>query len=82
MWMETKLKPYGVPRTQDLIYLDVASIQAFGLASHCGRTPGKSGDYRPYIRGNRKAATRRIWKRKARAAGRAAIYEALNENEL
>jgi hypothetical protein len=73
------MKPYGVPRTKDLIYPDVADIQRLGLASHCGRIPGKSGDYRPYICGQSKARTRRIWKRKARAAGRAAIKEGFNE---
>lgn len=71
------MKPYGVPRVPEIEYPDVADIQRLGLASHCGRIPGKSGDYRPYIRGQNKARTRRIWKRKARAAGRASVIEGL-----
>ena len=73
------MRPYGIPRVPEVEFPDVGDIQLFGFKGSCGRFAGKSGDYRPYIRGNNKAATRRIWKRKARAAGRAAIYEALNE---
>ena len=76
------MRPYGIPRDPELEYPDVGTIQAYGFKSSCGRFPGKSGDYRPYICGAHKARTRRIWKRKARAEGRAAVKKGLTEWKL
>lgn len=73
------MKPYGIPRLPELEFPDVVDVQRFRGKSSCGRLAGKSGDFRPYIRGNNKAATRRYWKRKARATGRAEIQAGLNE---
>lgn len=75
------MKPYGIPRIPELEFPDVADIQHLGLASHAGRLPGRSGDYRPYIRGENKAKTRRYWKRKARAAGKREIQANLREDQ-
>lgn len=72
------MRAYGLPRNNDVEFPDVADIQRFGRASHVGRLPGKSGDFRPYIRGKNKAATRRYWKRVARAEGRRFISNELH----
>jgi hypothetical protein len=76
------VKPNGIPREPELEYPDVGTIQAYGFKSSCGCLPGKSGDYRPYVCCAHKARTRRIWKRKGRAEGRAQIQEGLSEWEL
>ncbi|HAM52833.1 MAG TPA: hypothetical protein DCP92_19850 [Nitrospiraceae bacterium] len=76
------MKPYGIPRDPELEYPDISTIQTYGFKSSCGCLPGKSGDYRPYLCGANKARTRRIWKRKARAEGRAAIQGGLTEWKL
>ena len=73
------MKPYGIPRDPELEYPDVGTIQAYGFKSSVGRIAGKSGDYRPYICGAHKARTRRLWKRKARAEGKAAIMAGMDE---
>lgn len=74
------MKPYGIPRVPELDFPDVYDIKKFGFASHIGRLPGKSGDFRPYIRGTNKASTRRIWKRKARAEGKSIIRKELQNS--
>lgn len=66
------MKPYGVRVIEGP---DVADIQATGRKSRVGRLPGRSGDYRPYSRGENKAKTRRYWKRIARKANREACNE-------
>jgi len=63
------MRPYGVRIIEGP---DVADIREMGSASHVGKLRGKSGDFHPYNRGASKAATRRFWARKARAAGKAA----------
>jgi hypothetical protein len=60
------MRGYGLPRTKDLEYPDIDDIQTYGLASHVGQFPGKSGDYHGYLRPKSKARNRRIWKRKER----------------
>ena len=51
---------------------DCGSLASYALASHKGHLAGKSGDYRSSLRNPAgKAATRRIYKRRARAAGKA-----------
>lgn len=72
------MKPYGIPRVREAEFPDVADIQKFGFKSSCGRIAGKSGDYRPYIRGNHKAWVRRIWKKRERTITREAIRNMLD----
>lgn len=68
------MRPYGVPIEQ---FPDVGDIQEMGAKSSVGKFPGKSGDYHGYIRNpERKAETRRRWKRVARAEGKLACKEA------
>ena len=75
------MKPYGIPRVPEIDFPDVGDIQRFGFKSSCGKIVGKSGDFHPYLCPNHKARTRRIWKRKARAEGKATINNALREEE-
>jgi hypothetical protein len=75
------MKPYGIPRDPELEYADVATIQKYGGKSSSGRIAGRSDDFRPYICGEHKARTRRIWKRKARAESRAQIRAGMNKWE-
>jgi len=59
---------YGLPRIQDLITPDCADIHEYGLKSSIGRNP-KYGCIKNSFRNSRnKRDTRRIWKKKARAA--------------
>jgi len=54
------MKPYGLPRNDDVAHPDVADIKRFGLNTSAG---GKD-----YFKNKRtKAAVRRIWKKKERA---------------
>lgn len=76
---ETIVRPYGIPRTLDVAFPDVGDIRRFGLASHVGSLPGKSGDFHPYCRGEKKARTRRIWKRRERTNAARAIRAILTE---
>jgi hypothetical protein len=59
------MTPFGLPRHPDLEHPDKADIKRFGLAStdRCARAD----------RG--KTSTRRIWKKKARAAQRAQLRQ-------
>ena len=66
------MKPYGV---RIIECPDVADILETGRKSRVGRLPGRSGDYRPYSRGENKARTRRYWKRIARRTNREACEE-------
>ena len=61
------MRAYGLPRHMDVQYPDIRDIQMYGLASHVGKFPGKSGDYHPYLRSNHRAWVRRIWKKRERA---------------
>ena len=38
------MKAYGIPRTKDVEWPDVADIQNYGMSSHVGKYPSKSGD--------------------------------------
>lgn len=59
------MKPYGIPRTPDLISPDIADIQEYGLKSSTGRLPGKP--YKSYIRDSRaRKRARRRWKKSER----------------
>lgn len=66
------MRPYGVKVIESP---DVADIKEMGSKGSAGKFAGRSGDYRPYSRGASKAASRRRWARKARAAGKAACSE-------
>ena len=67
------MKPYGLPRDGDVSHPDVADIHLYGLASHVGHIAGPGGDFRSNFRSvTAKAISRRIWKRAARRANRAA----------
>lgn len=52
------MKPYGLPRNDDVENPDVADIQLYGLKT------SKGG--RCYQKPKSKASSRRIWKKKAR----------------
>lgn len=65
------MKPYGIPRKLLWMYPDMGDIAQGGLKSSTGRFPGKSGECRSNFKNSSaKRATRRIFKRKARAEGR------------
>ena len=72
------MKPYGLPRVHGVAHPDCADLLEFGRASHVGHIRGRSGDFRNSTRNpDSKATTRRIYKRRARAAGRTEIASAL-----
>lgn len=52
------------------VYPDAADIRYLGLSSRHGDTPSSS-----------RSSTRRIWKKKARAASRKSIRDAVNEED-
>ena len=59
---------YGLPRIKDLINPDCLDIQNYGLKSSISRDP-KYGCIKNSFRNSKnKRDTRRIWKKKARAA--------------
>ena len=64
------MKPYGVPRRDNIERPDVADIQNTARAGHVGKFPEKCGKFKPYIRSteNRKAI-RRYYKKKIRREG-------------
>ena len=71
------MKPYGLPRVSAVSEPDLADIKEFGRPGRVGNLPGKGGDLRSHFkRAASKAATRRVFKRRARAEGRAEIAEA------
>lgn len=74
------MRAYGILRFRELECPDVATIQEFGLKSSAGRFPGRSGDYHPYSRSQRRRITRRFWKRRARAEGKHEIQVNMMEN--
>lgn len=67
------MKAYGIPRDSSYAYPDKGDIRDFGLPGCAGSFPGKGGEYRSHFKNAAaKAATRRIYKRRARAEGKAA----------
>jgi hypothetical protein len=66
------MKPYGVRIIEGP---NVADIREMGSNSRTGKLSGRSGDNRPYSRGNSKRRTRRYWKRRARRTNREACNE-------
>lgn len=64
------MKGYGLPRNDDVAHPDLADISFFGL---------KAGRLHPKwtANGDNKRKTRRIWKKKARQAGKRRILEDL-----
>ena len=65
------MKAYGTFRSFQ--WPDVGDIQEMASPSRVGRLRGRGGDYRGYVCSNNKAATRRLQKKRTRAAARAAI---------
>lgn len=64
------MKPYGVPRNDDVEHPDVADIKLYGLKTAIGG--------RDYFKNKAaKKQTRRIWKRKARTESKEIIKEGL-----
>lgn len=64
------MKAYGLPRNDDVANPDAADVRTFALASHIGRFAGKGGDTHSSFRSSAaKRATRRYYKRVARAEG-------------
>lgn len=61
------MRPYGVILEA---WPDVADIKAMGRKGSIGKFAGRSGDHHSICRGASKAATRRNWKRQARAAAK------------
>lgn len=62
------MRAYGVKIIE---FPDVADIKTMGSASHVGKFAGRSGDFHGYNRNTAaKAATRRLWARKARSEGK------------
>jgi len=70
------MKPYGVPRAPELDgWPDLADIHNFGLKSYWNKLPGKNGERKNSFRKPAvKARRRRIWKKKARRAGKKLIF--------
>jgi len=67
------MKPYGLPRFSWLDYPDVEDIHYFGLKSSIGNIK-RHGEFRGIHRNKiSKTATRRFWKRKARAKAKKEI---------
>lgn len=65
------MKAYGVPRIKDVESPDCADLFSFALKSSKGRLREKGGDFKSNVRNAKvKAATRRIWKQKARRANK------------
>jgi hypothetical protein len=65
------MKPYGLPRNQDIPHADILDCHIFALKSSTSTLPNKKGDCRGVIRSKRKKrSTRRYWKRKARREGK------------
>lgn len=65
------MKPIGVPRNLNLENPDLGDSKEFGMKSSKTNLPGKGGDIKSNFRKpEQKAATRRTFKRKARAEGK------------
>jgi hypothetical protein len=62
------MKPYGLPKNDDVANPDVGDIQYYGLKTSAG-----GRDY--FKNKRRKAATRRIWKKKERRRGKDLLEE-------
>jgi hypothetical protein len=73
------MKAYGVPRLKDVEFPDCADICLYALKSSVGHLAKKSGDYASAHRSSKtKRNFRRIWKRRARAAGKAELHNELS----
>jgi hypothetical protein len=69
------MRPYGVTIPE---CPDVREILMIGAKSSFGELPGLSGHFRGICRGAAKARTRRYWKRVARAEGKRAVHESVD----
>lgn len=76
------MKAYGIPRIKDTEWPDVADIQNYGMPSHVGKYPSKSGDYKSYTRSaTKRQTTRRRFKRIERMAAKQQIFITTKEVE-
>lgn len=67
------MRAYGIPREFCYAYPDKGGCREFGLPGCAGHLPGKGGGYRSNFKSAAaKAATRRLYKRRARLAGKLA----------
>lgn len=62
------MKGYGLPRMIDLIQPDKIAVSEFGLQSSVLRLPKYGNIKNSFRKSKAKRETRRIWKKKARAA--------------
>ena len=68
------MRPYGLPRNDDVAHPDCADIGYYALKSAAGSLRGKGGDHRGNHKNKAsKAASRRFFKKAARRAAKAAI---------
>jgi hypothetical protein len=73
------MKPYGIPRTFDMMLVDPPVMRQYGLKGSTANLRGKGGDIRSSIKNsNTKREIRRSYKRKARQEGAAQIIEQCN----
>lgn len=62
------MRPYGLPRTKDIEYPDLADIRLYGLNSSAGSIVAKCGKRKNSFKNVRsKARSRRIWKKRERS---------------
>ena len=67
------MKPYGIPRLPEISEPDMGDIKEFARPGRVGNLPTKGGDIRSHDKNSAaKRATRRVYKRRARAEGKAA----------
>lgn len=68
------MRPYGLPRFDNVEWPDAADICFYALKSSVGRFRKKGGDFANAHRtSSTKRRTRRIWKKKERAFQRAFV---------
>lgn len=65
------MKPYGLPRNDDVAHPDVGDGQSYGLKASRVNLPGKGGVIRSNFKNaEKKQANRRVFKKMERNAGK------------
>ena len=72
------MRPYGVRVVE---WPDIADIIAEGAKSSIGNVRSKSGEFRAFGTPEKRASTRRYWKRQARRVGVEECRAGLRESE-
>ena len=72
------MKGYGLPRTLDIEFPDLADIRNFGLKTSTGALAGPGGDFRGSTKVHARTTSRRYWKKLERTHAKRDIYNALN----